>query len=386
MNADNPAHQPLGGMRVVEIGTSVAAPYVAWILGALGAEVVKVERPGHGDDARQWGRLFPDGRSSFFLAMNQNKLGITVDLKDPLDREWLRAYCVREADVVIQNMRPGRVEANGLGAVDLIAGNDRLVYCNMGAFGKVGPLKDQAGYDPLMQAFGGLMTVTGEPDRPPVRVGVSLIDMGTGLWSAIGILSALLRREQTGKGCVVDTSLYETALAWLTNAVATVQVDNQNPERLGSGARGIAPYQAYRCRDGYLVVAAPNDRLFERLCSVLELPMLPIDTRFNSNQLRFKNLSELNATLEPVFEARSRQHWQTRLDASGIPNSPVQSVLEMMAHEQTEALGMLQQLDTTEPKLMGVPLSFDGQRPQIRSMAPALGEHNEQIKVAHDAD
>jgi crotonobetainyl-CoA:carnitine CoA-transferase CaiB-like acyl-CoA transferase len=385
MNGDNPAHQPLAGMRVVEIGTSVAAPYVGWILGALGAEVVKVERPGTGDDARQWGRMFPDGRSSFFLAMNQNKLGITVDLKDPLDRDWLRAYCIREADVVIQNMRPGRVEANGLGALDLIAGNDRLVYCNMGAFGKAGPLKDRAGYDPLMQAFGGLMTVTGEPGRPPVRVGVSLIDMGTGLWSAIGILSALLRREHSGKGCVVDASLYETALAWLTNAVATVQVDNQNPERLGSGARGIAPYQAYRCSDGYLVVAAPNDRLFERLCTVLDQQQLPSDPRFSGNQKRFNNLAELNASLAPVFEAKPRQHWQARLDESGIPNAPVQSVLEMMSHEQTEALGMLQQLEETEPKMMSVPLSFDGLRPQLRSMAPALGEHNAKIKVHQDA-
>ena len=312
--------------------------------------------------------------------MNQNKLGVTVDLKDPEQRDWLRDYCVGEADVVIQNMRPGRVEANGLGAVDLIAGNDRLVYCNMGAFGRVGPLSDRAGYDPLMQACSGLMSITGEDGRPPVRVGVSIIDMGTGLWCAVGILAALLRREQTGKGCVIDGSLYETALSWVTNQVTTVQVDNRNPVRLGSGVRGIAPYQAYRCADGYLVVAAPNDRLFERLCAALGHREWSTDTRFESNQLRSRHLKELNALIEPRFESALRSHWQGVLDEAELPNAPVQSITEMMSHEQTEALGMLQQLDSGEPKLMGVPLSFDGVRPGLRTMAPNLGEHNKQIK------
>lgn len=374
------AHQPLQCVRVVEIGTSVAAPYAAWILAGLGAEVIKVERPGTGDDARQWGRLFPDGRSSFFLAMNQGKLGITVDLKDSTQRDWLRERCVREADVVIQNMRPGRVEANGLGALDLIAGNDRLVYCNMGAYGGVGPLSERAGYDPLMQACGGVMSLTGEKDRPPVRVGVSIIDMGTGLWCAIGILAALLRRASTGKGCVVDGSLYETALAWVTVQAVAAQIDKCDPEPQGSGVGGVAPYQAYRCADGHLVVAAPNDRLFERLCRVLGHPEWPCDARFASNQLRYRHLEELNGLLGPRFQSRPRLHWQRLLDEAGLPNAPVQSVLEMMSSEQTQALGMLQQLHPGEPKLMGVPLSFDGVRPALRSMAPGLGEHNEQIK------
>ena len=373
-------HQPLCGIRVVEIGTSVAAPYAAWILGALGADIVKVERPDTGDDARQWGRLFADGRSSFFLALNQNKHGITVDLKIDQERQWLREYCINEVDVVIQNMRPGRIEASGLGALDLVPANERLVYCNLGAFGRVGPLKENAGYDPLMQAYGGLMSITGEEGRPPVRVGVSIIDMGTGMWSAIGIISALFRRAHTGKGCIVDTSLFETALAWTTNQSTTVQVDGRDLDRLGSGARGMAPYQAYHCSDGYLVVAAPNDRLFERLCGVLNHPQWKDDSRFSTNQLRYQHLSELNEKLEPIFDTETRAHWQTKLDAAGIPSAPVQTLLETMANEQTEALGILQQLDATQPKMMGVPLSFDGERPKLRSMAPDLGEHNNQIK------
>ena len=374
------AHQPLSGTRVVEIGTSVAAPYAAWILGALGAQVIKVERPDTGDDARQWGRMFPDGRSSFFLAMNQNKHGVTVNLRDEQEKQWLRDYCSTEADVVIQNMRPGRIEASGLGAIDLVQVNPRLVYCNMGAFGHVGPLKERAGYDPLMQAFGGLMSITGEEGRPPVRVGVSIIDMGTGMWSAIGILSALFHREKTGKGCIVDASLYETALAWTTNQTTTVQVDNRDLERLGSGARGIAPYQAYRCSDGYLVVAAPNNRLFEGLCGVLGHPEWIDDSRFLTNQMRYENLTGLNELLEPTFATATRTAWQEKLDAAGIPSAPVQTLLETLANEQTKALGMLQQIDATQPKMMSVPLSFDGERPGLRSMAPELGEHNAQIK------
>ena len=378
--AEQPANQPLAGTRVVEIGTSVAAPYAGWILATLGAEVVKVERPHTGDDARQWGRMFPNGRSSFFVALNGNKQAVTVDLRDQTERAWLREYCANEADVVLQNMRPGGVESLGLGAVDLVAANDRLVYCNMGAFGAAGPFRERPGYDPLMQAYGGLMGITGEAGRPPVRVGVSIIDMGTGLWCAIGILSALLRRAQTGKGCVVDGSLYETAQAWVTNQVVTVQADGAELERHGSGARGMAPYQAYACADGYLVVAAPNDKLFGLLCDTLGRREWRQDSRFSNNQLRYQNLSALNALLQPQFEAKPRAAWQTQLDEAGIPNAPVQSLFEMMADPQTRALGMLQQLGSDEPKIMGLPLSFDGERPPLRSMAPGLGEHNDLIK------
>ena len=373
------AHQPLAGVRVVEIGTSVAAPYAGWILGGLGADVVKVERPGPGDDARHWGRMFPDGQSSYFSALNRDKRGVTVDLTDEAERAWLRDFCLNEVDVVVQNMRPGRVEKYGLGGDELTAANPELIYCNLGAFGKVGPLQERAGYDPLMQAYGGIMAITGEDGRPPIRVGVSIVDMGTGMWCAIGILAALKRRAETGKGCLVDASLYETGVAWMTNSVASAGVDGRNPERQGSGARGMAPYQAYACSDGHLVIAAPNDRLFDRLCGVLGHTEWLDDPRFASNQDRYANLAELNAEIEPVVAEQSRAHWQAALDEAGIPNAPVQQVLEMMANPQTEALGILQDADGG-PKLMGMPLSFDNTRPPLGRYAPKLGEHNDEIK------
>jgi crotonobetainyl-CoA:carnitine CoA-transferase CaiB-like acyl-CoA transferase len=375
----NAANLALAGIRVVEIGSSVAAPYAAWILAGLGADVIKVERPRGGDDARQWGRMFPDGTSSYFHALNRDKRGITVDMSNAEERDWLRTFCKTEVDVVLQNMRPGGVDKYGLDGASLTAANPRLIYCNMGAFGNAGPLKHRAGYDPLMQAYGGIMGITGEEGRPPIRVGTSIIDMGTGLWSAVGILAALKHRDDSGKGCIVDASLYETAVAWMTNSVASTAVDGRNPERQGSGARGMAPYQAYACSDGHLVVAAPNDGLFVKLANALGHPEWPADPRFDSNQSRYANLAELNALIEPIMAAQSRAHWQEVLEAAGIPTAPVQQVLEMMSDPQTQALGILQSLGGGVP-LMGMPLSFDGQRPPLTRYAPELGEHNAEIK------
>lgn len=366
---------PLEGIRVVEIGSSVAAPYATWILAKLGADVVKIENAASGDDARRWGRIFPDGRSSYFLAMNSDKRSVAVDLKNDDDLAWLTEFCAG-ADVVIQNMRPGKVAAYGLDAVSMVAANPELVYCNLGAFGAAGPLKDKPGYDPLMQACGGIMSVTGEAERPPVRVGVSIVDMGTGMWCAIGVLAALYQRKETGRGCVVDASLYETSIAWVTNQATSVRVDGANPVKMGSGARGLAPYQAYLCSDGWLVVSAPNDRLFERLSRALGFPDWPQDERFTSNQKRYANLAALNALLEPIFASNTRDHWAVVLDGSGVPCAPVRELSEMLANPQTSALGIVQQLDDDVP-LMGLPLSFDGKRPPLRSMPPAHGEHND---------
>jgi crotonobetainyl-CoA:carnitine CoA-transferase CaiB-like acyl-CoA transferase len=367
-------------VSVVEIGTSVAAPYATWILGALGADVIKVERPDGGDDARQWGNMFPDGTSSTFHYLNSQKSCITVDLKDEAQREWLQEYCATNADVVIQNLRPGHVDRYGVGASDLMAKNPKLIYCNLWPFGNAGPMKDFPGYDPLMQALSGIMSVTGEVGRPPVRVGPSMIDMGTGMWCVIGILASLNRRTQTGEGCLIDASLYETALGWMANAVPTVQATGKSPGRQGTTARGMAPYQAYECADGYLIVAAPNDRLFERLAGVLEHPEWVKDPRFETNQNRWDNLAELNDLIVPILLAEKRETWRARLDEVGVPSAPVRDTLEMMDDAQTRALGIIQNPSDEGPELMSMPLSFNKKRPVLDSYAPLLGEHNSEIK------
>lgn len=372
------ATQPLAGLTVVELGHSVAAPFGGQILAGLGATVVKVENPAGGDDARAWGPPFWHDASATFQSLNRDKLSVAVDLKDATQRERLKRFIVEKADVVLQNLRPGLVRRCGLDA-RLREANPRLIYCNLGAFGAKGPLSEAPGYDPLMQAFGGIMSITGEEGRPPVRVGPSIIDMGSGMWAVIGILAALHRRDATGLGCEVDTSLYETAMAWMTVPSALYLASGKRPRRTGSEAAMLAPYKAYKAADGYLVITAGNDNLFRRLAQALGHPEWADDRRFTTNADRIQNRETLNAMLDAVLETAPRSHWIERLEPVGVPAAPLQSVDEMLAHAQTKALGMMQTSPDGRFAIMGLPLAFDGARPPFRRSPPALGQDNDQI-------
>jgi crotonobetainyl-CoA:carnitine CoA-transferase CaiB-like acyl-CoA transferase len=366
------ASTPLSGIVVLELGHSVAAPFAGQILGDLGAEVVKVEKPG-GDDARKWGPPFVDGASATFQSLNRNKRSIVADLRDPVQLAQLEAFVDARVDVVLQNMRPGQVASLGLDAATLRARKPALVYCNLGAFGSLGPLAGRPGYDPLMQAFGGIMSVVGEPGRPPVRVGPSIIDMGAGMWAAMGIVCSLMRRRETGVGAVVDVSLFETAASWMTMYAAQYLASGDLPGRNGSGQTGIVPYRAYRTADGDLVVAAGNDALFRSLCAAIGEPALGEDPRFIGNPQRVANATALHAVLEPRFLTRGNAQWAALLDAAGVPCAPVQDVGDMLRHPQTEALGVLQAVPGSSIPMIGLPIRFDGQRPRSRSASPALG-------------
>jgi crotonobetainyl-CoA:carnitine CoA-transferase CaiB-like acyl-CoA transferase len=366
---------PLAGITVVEMGHSVAAPFAGQILGDLGARVVKVENPAGGDDARAWGPPFWHGASATFQSLNRNKLSVALDLKNAAECERLRSFIATEADVVVQNMRPGLVARLGLDD-GLRKLNPRLVYCNLGAFGAGSPMADKPGYDPLMQAFGGIMSVTGEAGRAPVRVGPSIVDMGAGLWSVIGVLSALERRHRTGEGCTVDTSLFETALSWMTVPVALTLASGRDQQRTGSEAAMIVPYKAYQAADGYLIIAAGNDALFRRLCGVFGRPEWVADPRFASNAARVENREALNALIDTLVLARGTQEWVGLLDAAGVPATVLQTVSEMLAHPQTQALDMVRPLPDGSMSLMSLPLRFDGERLPFRSSPPALGADN----------
>lgn len=366
---------PLAGITVVEMGHSVAAPFAGQILGDLGARVVKVENPSGGDDARSWGPPFWHGASATFQSLNRNKLSVALDLKNAAECERLRAFITGEADVVIQNMRPGLVRRLGLDD-SLRAGNPRLVYCNLGAFGANSPMADKPGYDPLMQAFGGIMSVTGEAGRAPVRVGPSIVDMGAGLWTVIGVMAALERRHRTGHGCTVDTSLLETALSWMTVPVALALASGQDPQRTGSEAAMIVPYKAYRAADRYLIIAAGNDALFGRLCGVLGTPEWSADPRFSTNAARVVNREILNALIDEIVLTRDAEDWGRRLDEAGVPSSVLQSVSEVLAHPQTRSLDIVRPLPDGSMALMSLPLRFDGERLPFRSGPPALGADN----------
>jgi crotonobetainyl-CoA:carnitine CoA-transferase CaiB-like acyl-CoA transferase len=370
---------PLSGLVVIEIGHSIAAPYAGMILGELGAEVIKVENPHAGDAARGWGPPFADDAATCFHAVNRAKKGITVDLADPDAVEKLKRLIIDRADVLVHNLKFGALDRYGLSPEVLLAAKPSLVYCNLGAFGAVGPMRERPGYDPLMQAYGGLMSLMGEDGRPPVRVGVSIVDLATGMWAAIGILAALAERRRTGIGGVIDTSLYESALAWMTIPIAAYMVDHKIPTRQGSGVEMIVPYQAFAAADGYLMVAAGNDNLFRRLSGVIARPELAGDPRFRTNKDRVVNRAALIGILDDIFVEQPKAVWQQRLDAAGIPNGPLQTVEQVVADPQTRALGIIQELATTPStriplSLVGLPLSFDGVRPPFAKAAPALGE------------
>jgi len=370
------AANPLGGLTVVEIGTSVAAPVAGHILADLGALVVKVEAPVSGDDARSWGPPFDDGVAPVFRTLNRNKRSVEVNLKDAEACAALRRYILAEADVVIQNLRPGLVEKFGLGGAALRAEKPALIYCNLTAFGRTGPKRTEPGYDPMMQAFGGIMSVTGHEGADPVRVGPSLVDQGSGMWCVIGILSALLARAASGVGCEVDCSLYETALAWLPAQIATMLASGKVPGKIGTENAGMAPYRAYQAADGWIVIAAGNDNLFGKLCRALGREDWLEDEKLNSNSRRVTNRVEMNRRLADVVAGYKVAALEAKLNAAGVPNAPVLALDEVISHPQCEALGILQDVEDGHGRYVGLPLCFDGERPALRTGAPVLGEAN----------
>lgn len=368
--------QPLAGFTVVEIGHSVAAPYTGFILASLGAELIKVENPDGGDAARGWGPPFFAGSAPHFTAFNRDKQSVTVDLRDPQQCAALRELILEKADAVICNLRAGAAEALGVGPVGLRQANPALVYCEIGAFGHAGPMAGKPGYDPLMQAYGGMMSITAESvDRPPIRVGVSVIDMGSGMWGAIGIMGALIERRRTGVGTHVRTSLFETALAWTATPICRQQMSGQPQLPQGSGAAGIVPYQAFRTRDGWLVIGAGNDGLFAKLAQAMGRPELAADERFRTNRARVTHKDQLLPLIEVFAAGHDNRGLAALLDAADVPNAPVQTIEQVVSDPQTLALGILQQGPEGAFPTVGLPLTFDGERPSYREAAPTLGQH-----------
>jgi crotonobetainyl-CoA:carnitine CoA-transferase CaiB-like acyl-CoA transferase len=379
--------KPLDGLTVIELGHSVAAPYAGLILADLGARVVKVENPGGGDYARGWGPPFWRDTASVFHALNRGKEGITVDFNDARDRAKLKSLILEEADGVIQNLRPGILARFGLTGEEMRAEKPALIWCDIGAFGTRGPLAAKPGYDPLVQASTGIMSVTGEGGRPPVRVGVSLVDMGCGMWAVIGLLAALLARNGGGEGRIVSTSLYETGLAWMTVPLAGYAASGEVRKPYGSGTAEIVPYQAFEAADGWLMIAAGNDSLFRKLCDAIGLNALGSDPAFATNAARVVNRERLVPHIELAVRKYPTETLGRLLDEAGVPNAPLLGVDQVATHPQTSALGMLGRCENDDIELVGIPLSFDGERPRARKPAPAPGQHNTilQSRAAREA-
>ena len=381
---------PLAGLRVVDATQYVAGPYCSMMLGDLGADVLKIERPGRGDVYRSQGPYFLRGESVTFLALNRNKRSIALDIGDAADRERLLEL-VREADVFIENLTPGALARKGLGYADLAAVNPRLIYCSVSGYGQTGPRASEGGYDLQVQAEGGLMSVTGEPGRPPVKAGVSVLDYGAAMYGVIGILSALAARERIGRGQHVDVSLLDSSVAWFTVLAGTHWATGEVPAPLGSRSALFAPYQAFMASDGWLtIVGTGGVNGWPDFCDVVGVPELVDDPRFRTNRDRIAHLDELEPILAARFLTASVAEWMAKLKAVGLPAAPINRLDAVLRDPQVVARDLV--VDVEHPiegtfKAIGVPIKLSETPPSVRRRPPKLGEHqHEGFEPRHPED
>lgn len=377
---DPPAPAPLDGIRVIDLSQNLAGPLATQILGDLGADVIKVEPPG-GDAARAWGPPFWGGESPLFLCANRNKRSIVLDLTDDGDRDTLHRL-VAGADIFVQAFRAGVIERLGFGPARLRRECPALIYVSVTAYGAEGPLAELPGYDPLMQAFAGLMSVTGHPGGMPARVGTSVVDLGTGTWTALAVMAALRERDRSGRGTHVLTSLLESAVALMAYHLQGHLATGDVPGPMGSGLGMIAPYEAFPAADGHVMIAAGNDALFRRLCRALALEDLAIDPRFASNADRVGHRETLTAAIEARTRRLDIAGLLARLQAAGVPCAPIQDVAEVARNAQVRATGLLRPAPSSEIEDyvdVALPASWDGRRAPARRGPPARGEHTAEI-------
>ncbi len=375
---------PLAGLKVLDFTENIAGPYCTMILADMGAEVVKIERPGAGDEMRRH-PPFVRGESVPFLTLNRGKKSVTLNLKDPRGLEAARCLA-RRSDVLVENFRPGTLDRLGLGPDALRAEDPRLIVCSISGFGQTGPYRDRGGYDLVAQAMGGLMSVTGEPGRSPAKCGFPVSDLGAGMWGAIGILLAVLVRERSGQGQRVDTSLLEVPVAWSVWHAARYFATGEVPGPLGSAHPGSAPYQAFQGQDGaWLVIGAGPQHLWERLCRLLGVERLLADPRFATNADRVEHRAELEEELAKAFTARPAAAWLEALEAEGIPAGPINPIDRVFADPQVLHREMV--LEQEHPvvgrhRLLGIPVKLSLTPGQVRAPAPTLGQHTEEILPA----
>jgi crotonobetainyl-CoA:carnitine CoA-transferase CaiB-like acyl-CoA transferase len=362
--------KPLAGLKVLELARILAGPWAGQLLADLGAEVLKVERPEVGDDTRHWGPPFAaDGAAAYFHACNRGKKSVAIDLETVEGQAQVRALAV-EADVLIENFKVGGLRRYGLDHTALSALNPRLVYCSITGFGQDGPYAGRAGYDFIIQAMGGAMSLTGEPDGEPQKSGIAYADLFTGLYASVAILAALRERDRTGRGAHIDLALLDTQVAVLANQALNWMVSGEVPHRMGNGHANLVPYQAFKVADGEVIVAVGNDRQFARLCALLGLPELAEDERFRTNPARVVNRGTLLPLLQEAMAGRGRAEFSAALEAAGIPAGPINPVDAVFADPQVVHRGL--RLDGEIPGLAS-PIVIDGNRQAASRRSPALG-------------
>lgn len=371
--------RPLAGVRVLDLSRVLAGPWASQILADYGADVIKVERPGSGDDTRAWGPPWwqPDPAqgdarvAAYFVCANRGKRSVAIDIASPEGIQQVREL-TREADVLIENYKVGQLAKYGLDARNLQAINPRLIYCSITGYGQNGPLAHKAGYDFAIQAEGGLMSITGEPDGEPQKVGVAVTDLMTGVYAATAILAALHERQHTGRGRVLDASLFDVQVAMLANQASNQLIGQRTPRRMGNAHPNIVPYQAFPTRDGHLVLAVGNDGQFQRFCEVAGHPEVARDARFATNPARVEHRSILVPQIAAWTRTRDTADWVRQLDTAGVPCAPIHDIGQVMAHPHVQARGMVLPAAPGRPPMVGHPVLFDGQRPTAQRPPPAL--------------
>src|ERR1039457_296880 len=379
--AQVPSSGPLAGVRILDLSRILSGPFATMIFADLGADVIKLENPRTGDDTREWAPPYQGDQSAYFLSVNRNKQGIAVDLKSERGREIALRLADR-ADVVVENFRPGTAGRLGLGYDDLSARNPRVIYASISGFGQTGPYAAEPGYDAIAQALGGLMSVTGEADGAPVRVGNSAADLGASMWAAIGILAALHARHTTGRGEWIDISLLDGQIASLTYLAGGYFATGEVPRRYGSAHPSIVPYQAMRTADGHLMVAVGNDTLWQRFARLVGLPELADDPRLVSNPQRVANRVELIQLIEAALAAKGSAAWAEELSRVGIPAGAINSIAAALAHPQVQARDMVLTVEhpTAGPlRMAGSPIKLSEYTTTVRRPPPTLGEHTGEV-------
>jgi formyl-CoA transferase len=382
--------QPLADLRVLDMTRALAGPYCAMMLGDLGADVIKVERPGRGDESRGWGPPFVGqpygpypGESAYFMATNRNKRSITVNLHSPEGQEIIRRLAA-VSDVLLENYRTGALERLGLGYDDLRAVNPRLIYCSISGYGRTGPYAEQPGYDFVLQAEGGLMGITGPEDGPPYRLGVPIVDITAGMFSATAVLAALRARDTDGQGQLIDLSLLDAEVALLTNVASNYLVGGEPPRRLGNAHPNITPYEAFRARDRWFALAAANERQWALLCDLIGRPELRGDPRFADNNARVANRAALRQALDEAFAARDAEEWLAALRQAGLPCGPINALPDVFAHPQAAARELV--LEAEHPsagpvRFPGFPYKLSRTPARVRLAPPQLGQHTDEVLV-----
>ncbi len=372
------AAAPLRGIRVLDLSRVLAGPFCSMILGDLGADVIKVERPGGGDDTREWGPPFAGGESAYYLGVNRNKKSVVLDLASQEGAATARALAAR-ADVVIENFRAGVAGRMGLGFEDIRGINGKIVYCSISGYGQTGPYRDLPGYDFIIQAMCGLMSITGEPDGEPMKLGVATVDLTTGLYAAVAILAALRHRDETGEGQHIDLSLMDAGISWLANVGSGFLVSGEVPGRYGNGHASIVPYQVFRARDGFIAVGIGNDKQWRRFCEIAAEPELARDPRFATNPDRVRNREILVPLLEEIVRRRDGAFWIESLWREGIPAGPINTVDKVFADPHAAARDMIVAMDHPSAgtvRLIGSPMKLSVTPVGYRLPPPRLGEHN----------